>query len=219
MARGPSEGGNHGAQGTRRRRLPAVERRALILDAAVKTFAARGYSEASMEDIAGAAGVSKAVVYDHVASKHELYTALLESVRKSIESAVEEALADAGAGEEERIRSGVAAFFRYVEQHPEECRLLFLELQGAQVSKIGRELEQRISGSLAAMLGTDPRVFDGHPDRERQLKILGELLKSSLQGLASWWHWNPEFPCEDLVERSVAVIIPAIERARGRAYA
>jgi AcrR family transcriptional regulator len=186
----------------------------VILAAALRTFASNGYDGAAMDEIAAAAGISKAVVYDHVPSKRELYLQLLESIRQDLERTVEAALAPADAGGEPRVRAGAAAFFRYVEEHPEGCRLLLLELQGANVSSIGRELEERATSGLAQTLGSDPRLFDGHPERRRQLVILAELLKSALLGLASWWYRHPDAPCDDLVERTVAVVWPAIERAR-----
>lgn len=194
--------------------MPASERRVLILEAALRTFASHGYDGAAMDEIAAAAGVSKAVVYDHVSSKRELYTQLLDAIRDDLERAVEQALEPAGAQGELRVRVGVTAFFRYVEEHPEGCRLLLMELQGANVSLVGRQLEERITEGLAETLGGDPGLFDGHPERERQLRILAELLKSAVHGLASWWYRHPEMPREDLIARTVAVIWPAIERAR-----
>lgn len=197
-----------------RRRLSAPERRALILDAALRMFAANGYDGAAMDEIAAAAGISKAVVYDHVSSKRELYTLLLESIRFDLETAVERALESSGIDGERRVRVAMTAFFRYVEEHPEACRLLLLELQGANVSSIGRQLEGRVVAGVAATLGADPAVFEGHPERERHLRILAELLKSAVHGLASWWYRHPEVPRRELVDRTVAVIWPAIVRAR-----
>jgi AcrR family transcriptional regulator len=167
-----------------RRRLPASERRVLILDAALRAFAANGYDGAAMDEIAEAAGISKAVVYDHVASKRELYTQLLHAIRSELESLVEDAL-----------------------------RLLVLELQGANVSAVGRELEEKLSDALARTLGGETPAFGGRPDRDLQLKILAELLKSVVLGGAGWWYRHPEVAREDLVERSVGVVWPAIERA------
>jgi len=198
----------------RGRRLPASERRLVILDAALRTFAVRGYDRTSMEEIAAAAGVSKAVVYDHVRSKRELYTALLETICGELVEVVEGALEPGGEAGEHRVRVAIDAFFAYVEQHPQACRLLFLELQGAIVSRIGRELEDRVATTLAATLGGDARMFDGYPQRARQMRLLAELLKSAVLGLSSWWLWNDAVPRADLVERSVDVLWPAIERAR-----
>ncbi|NBT20981.1 MAG: TetR/AcrR family transcriptional regulator, partial [Actinobacteria bacterium] len=61
-------------------RLPAAQRRTQILDVALRTFAARGFHDASMNDIALAAGVTKPVLYQHFASKRELYLSLIDEV-------------------------------------------------------------------------------------------------------------------------------------------
>lgn len=198
-----------------RRRLPAAQRRALILDAALRTFAAHGYEGAAMEEIAAGAGISKAVVYDHVASKRDLYTQLLHAIRDELENAVEAALREPGEGGEQRVRAAVNAIYRYVEEHQEASRLLVLELQGANVSEVGRELEKRISRHLAQTLGHEPGLFGGADDRAQQLTILAELLKSAVLGLTGWWHRHPDAPREDLVDRTVDVVWPALERALG----
>lgn len=182
------------------------------------TFASCGYDGASMDEIAAAAGISKAVVYDHVSSKRELYTHLLEEIRSDLEQTIEAALAPPGVHGEARVRAGIDAFFRYVEEHPEACRLLLLELRGANVSPVGRQLEERVTAGLAQTLGNDAGLFDGHRERERQVRILAELLRSAVHGLANWWYRHPEVPRVDLVERTVALFWPAVERARaGRA--
>lgn len=199
-----------------RRRLPASERRALILDSALRAFAANGYDGAAMDEIAEAAGISKAVVYDHVASKRELYTQLLHAIRGELESLVEEALRAPGApGEagEDRVRAAVDAIYRYVEEHPEASRLLVLELQGANVSAVGRELEEKLSHAVASTLGRETQAFGDEPDRDLQLVLLAELLKSVVLGGAGWWYRHPEVTHEDLVERTVDVLWPAIQRA------
>jgi AcrR family transcriptional regulator len=196
-----------------RRRLPGPERRALILRAALRTFAANGYDGAAMDEIAAGAGISKAVVYDHVASKRDLYTQLLHAIRTEIEGVVEEALRVPGRDGEERVRAAVDAIYRYVQEHGEAARLLVLELQGANVSAIGLELEETLSSGLAHTLGSETSAFGGRPDRELQLKLLAELLKSAVLGGASWWYRHPEVAREDLSERTVDVLWPAIERA------
>src|ERR1044072_6331314 len=171
-----------GERGIARRRLPASQRRAVILDAALRTFAANGYDGAAMDEIAAAAGISKAVVYDHVSSKRELYTHLLDAIRDDLERTVEQALEPVAVGGESRVRAGVTAFFRYVEGHPEACRLLLLELQSANVSSVGRQLEERATEELARTIGGDPGLFDALPERVRQLRVLAELLKSAVLG-------------------------------------
>ena len=50
-------------------RLPAARRRRQLLEVALKVFAEQGYHDASMNDIAIAAGVTKPVLYQHFTSK------------------------------------------------------------------------------------------------------------------------------------------------------
>ena len=47
---------------TPKRRLTAEERRTGILDAALAVFSERGYHDSSIDEIAGEAGVSKALI-------------------------------------------------------------------------------------------------------------------------------------------------------------
>lgn len=49
-----------------------------ILDAATRVFLRRGYANASMDAIAGEAGVSKTTVYSHFGSKEALFGAIIE---------------------------------------------------------------------------------------------------------------------------------------------
>jgi len=185
----------------------------LILDAALRTFAANGYDGAAMDEIAAGAGISKAVVYDHVSSKQELYMQLLDAIRREIEHTVEDALRAPGDDGAERVRTAAEAVYRYVEEHPEASRLLLHELQGANVSSIGRGLEERLNAGIARTLEAEMGLFAGRPDGARQLEILAELLKSAVIGLAGWWYRHPDVPRAELVERTVGLAWPALERA------
>src|SRR5918992_327049 len=72
-----------------RRRIPAAERRALILREAGRLFAQHGYAGTRLEDIATAAQVTKPIVYRHFESKKALYVALLVKHRDDLPTFVE----------------------------------------------------------------------------------------------------------------------------------
>jgi AcrR family transcriptional regulator len=55
-----------------RKRMPAAERREVIVSTATEVFSERGYDGASIDEIARRSGVSAPVVYDHFASKQDL---------------------------------------------------------------------------------------------------------------------------------------------------
>src|SRR3954466_11583336 len=96
-----------------RRRLSAAERREQILGAAMEVFAERGYQEASMVEIARAAGITPAVIYDHFASKAELQITLLEGQTEELLTFVGTAVAGDFEDTGEQIRVGVDAFFTF----------------------------------------------------------------------------------------------------------
>ncbi len=60
-------------------RLSAEERRAAILEAAVRLFAERGYRGTTTRALAEAVGVTEPVLYEHFRSKRELYAAIVQA--------------------------------------------------------------------------------------------------------------------------------------------
>src|ERR671917_607378 len=105
-------------------RMKREQRRALIEEAASRLIAERGYDAASLEDIAAAAGVSKAVLYDHFASKAELQISLLAESGEALMQFVGERLI-AAEGPAERYRAAIEAFFEFVETHEFAWRMVF----------------------------------------------------------------------------------------------
>lgn len=62
----------------RRNRLPAPERRALILVAATEVFSEVGYQRGTMAEVARRVGVTEPVIFQHFGSKAALFSAVLE---------------------------------------------------------------------------------------------------------------------------------------------
>ena len=67
-------------------RLGAAERRAQLLETARSVFGENGFSATSMNDIAKEAGVTKPVLYQHFASKHDLFNELLAETAEQLET-------------------------------------------------------------------------------------------------------------------------------------
>ncbi len=71
-------------------------RRESVLDAALDTFARYGYRKTSMEDVAGAAAISRPGLYLLFGSKQELFTAAVTQALDRSLAAASEVLADPG---------------------------------------------------------------------------------------------------------------------------
>src|ERR1700749_454209 len=105
-------------------RLPGPERRRQLIDTAVEVFARNGFHATSMNDIAEAAGVTKPVLYQHFASKRDLYLQLLAEVGTELRETIAKAAVDAP-GPRQQIEAGLGAYFAFVEQRGDAYRVLF----------------------------------------------------------------------------------------------
>lgn len=105
-------------------RLPAGERREQIIDVAIPVFARRGFHGASMNDVAEAAGVTKPVLYQHFASKQDLYLALIDDVGQRMIAAISKGTAGATDGKSQ-TELGFQSYFRWVADDRDAFLLLF----------------------------------------------------------------------------------------------
>ena len=87
-------------------------------------FVDRGYHAAGMDEIAEQAGVSKPVLYQHFASKLELYLAVLAQHTEILVSGVRQALRTT-TDNRQRLRAAVQAFFDFIEDDAQGYRLIF----------------------------------------------------------------------------------------------
>jgi AcrR family transcriptional regulator len=199
-----------------RKRLSAEDRRTAILDSALEVFSRRGYNGASIDEIAQAAGISKALIYEHFPSKKDLHVSLLERHTQEIFIALART-ADTDDPGEVRLRNGVDAFLRWVETHPEAFRLLFRDTFEAEVAEVLMRLQNQATGAIAALLAAEPATV---PRRERPadfalgLEAMAQQLSGGAQSLAIWWQLHPEVERDWLVDRVMEYAWIGLERVR-----
>lgn len=158
-------------------RMPREQRRAQLLELATELFIERGFQGTSMDDIAGAAGVTKPVVYQHFSSKEELYGVVIEITGKRLLNSVV-ALGTIPGSTEERVRHGIAKFYDVVRL--DNTLRLFTGHE-----TISPEVQQRVSeildqGSVAlAKVLTDSRQID-----DEQARVLGRAILGLTQATA-----------------------------------
>src|SRR3954453_8682058 len=140
----------------RRRRLKPEARRALIVEAAREEFGRRGHRDARLEDIARRAGTTKAVIYDHFASKGALHAEVLRRANEDLVAATVAAAERAGEPEE-RFRAGLLAGFRVIAQRP-DVRTLLLGEPGAdaKLARTSVRAQRTARRAVAALYLADP---------------------------------------------------------------
>jgi AcrR family transcriptional regulator len=120
-------------------RLTGQERRAAIIDAAINSFAQKGFRGVTTRELAQAAGVSEPVLYDHFPSKRDLYNAIIEKIAADSEGSFSDWPGDlpAGADDREFFTALASAIIDWHERNPAYVRLLmFSALEGHEFGEI-----------------------------------------------------------------------------------
>jgi AcrR family transcriptional regulator len=141
--------GDREANGTQerrgRRRLSVDERRDELIEAALELFSRRPPEEISIDDVAAAAGASRALVYHYFGGKQELYVAALRSAA----SQLGELLKPPTEGTPlERLALSLKRYFDFVEDHAPGYLAM---LRGGPASRSG-ELGEIVESVRAILL-------------------------------------------------------------------
>ncbi len=204
-----------------KRRLTAEERRTGILDAALAVFSQRGYYAASIDDIASEAGVSKALIYEHFASKKELYADLIARNARELNQRVAGALVgvevESGVA---RLATGLEAFFAFVEERRDAWRMLFRETSDPDTAAVVDRMIEQVTVEVTGLIALDPgaRALD-EGGAEPALRLLAEMLVGGVQSMANWWADHPEVSRTQIVEIAMDFAWLGLERlSRGERW-
>ena len=137
-------------------RLPAARRRRQLLDVAVEVFAADGYHQTTMNQVAEAAGVTKPVLYQHFASKQELFVEVLRDLGARLEESIGKATSTA-TSPRNQVRAGFVAYFRFVAEERAAGQLLFGAdtRQEPEFDEIARRTRASIADATAALIDVE----------------------------------------------------------------
>ncbi len=150
-------------------RLPAAERREQLLQVALETFAAKGFHETSMNEVAEAAGVTKPVLYQHFASKKALYNELVDDVGARLENIIFEAAAAAD-GPRQQVEAGFRAYFGWAVAQGSAFRVLFSDRNRAdtELAQAVARVESAVADRVASLI-----EIPGLSDDERHVLAFG----------------------------------------------
>ena len=189
----------------KRTRLTGAARRELIVSAAAELFATKGFHETSVGEIAAASGISKIVLYDHFASKEELFLELTRIARDGLIGRGR-AQMRAGGTLEERMHAAFEAFFGYVEEQPALARLLLLLPKGEpELRDMVAAIQEEGTRGLTSILAAEEGLLRGEPDRDARLVLIMEVIKIGLRGLVEWWDRHPDIQRAQLVAAAMDV--------------
>ena len=172
----------------RRKRLPAAERRESIVELARHAFAARGYDGVRTQDLASAAGVSEALIYQHFSSKRDLYREVVNRSCEALHEQLDDAIADVEPSE--RLERGLTAFVAFVADRSSGWSLLVSRLSDEEILPYQRKAHQECIGELTELFLEQAGTRSAKA--RRQLEQLAEAIGGGAEALANWWSDHPK---------------------------
>ena len=198
---------------TPRRRLTAEERRGEILEAALAVFSRRGYHPSSIDEIAQAAGISKALIYEHFASKEQLHVSLIEMYASELFRRVAAAGAP-GPDASKRLEAGLDAVFGFVEERRGAWQMLFRETVDPEAVAALDSVGVGVMALVAELIAQDPGAAPGDKRSDQAIEMIAQMIVGSTQALANWWNDHQDVPRERLVAMAMELLWPGLERLR-----
>jgi AcrR family transcriptional regulator len=181
-----------------RRRLSAEERRSSILAAASQVFGDRGYEHVRIDDVAAAAGISKALIYEHFASKQELYIELMNGAAQDMLGRLVAAASAPGMEGPLRMENAAAAGFVYVQEHPHAFHMFVRDVTDPEISGRQEALRSYAVTAMADVMEMEPPETRAGMSR-RQTEQIAEMVVGGWYALAEWWLRHPDVPREELM--------------------
>ena len=192
-----------------------------MLEVAGRVFAARGFHDASMDEIAHGAGISKPMIYSYFGSKEGLYFAYIELAGQRLLTRMAEAAArvdDSGAIDAEKTLLATSlAFFAHVDENREEWSVLFGELaaRGAPSSQEVAAVRRTITNRTAKLFDIVLSRAGTAPDKVGGTQALAYAFVGAGESLANWRLEHPEEPKEAMANRLIDVAWGGLKRLLG----
>ncbi len=133
----------------------AVSTAERIVDAALASFAARGYEATSLDALAAGLGLTKQAILYHFASKELLLEAVIDRSATALRDTLEDALQGARHDGWSRIESIVRSVFRLAARQPQLLGLL------REVTRLGPPAATRLMDALDPLIARATEFLDG----------------------------------------------------------
>ena len=158
-------------------------RRAEILEQAEKIFAAKGFHNTAVAEIAGASGFAVGTLYQFFPSKEQLYISMLTEKLNMMYSGVQESVAKE-TDIVKKIEMLVASQFHFVENNKEFCSI-FIRGDHLSLSEESVELRKRLMTDYAVQVSFTEEVMREGIRAGLLKKMDPRMMAAALTGIAN----------------------------------
>jgi AcrR family transcriptional regulator len=166
------------------RSTASEEKRRLLLDAAVRAFARRGYHACRVGDIAEEAGVAHGLIYHYFSSKEEVLDTIVRETWRDLVAAIA-AVEESGAPAREQLRQVAAIMLRSWRRQPDLVRVLVRDV--GRSPEIGRHGDELASGFAAIERIVARGQAEGELRADLDPRVASWIVYGALEEILTGW--------------------------------
>ncbi len=196
-------------------KLTALERRAAIVESALKVFSEKGFRGTTTRELAAAAGVSEPVLYQHFATKSELYAAIIDRKSNGVGKVLAQVESFLETGDDYGFFTHLASLIlRFHEEDPAYLRLLlFSSLERHELSDLFHE--RQACGFEQAVVRYIERRIEQHAFRSMNPAFIANSFMGMVAhyGMGRMLHpcHEPSLDRNAVVEGMVSIFLRGIQ--------
>jgi TetR/AcrR family transcriptional regulator, fatty acid metabolism regulator protein len=189
-----------------------------IIEAALKVFGEKGYYNATISEIARAAGVSEATIYEYFGSKEDLLFAIPDEITRDAVEMLDQ-MSSYIKGAENKLRAIAHGYFNLYKDNPDYSSLVLLDLKHNR-KFMDADGYKTVRQAAAFILET---IKEGMESGEFKADIDPYLVRSMILGTIEhvFFSWHLKGRKEELANFSdpmLDVIFDGIKRQGPKAY-
>lgn len=162
--------------------MTGIQRRTQLIGVGRRLFAAKGL-EATIDEIAAAAGVSKPVIYEHFGSKEGLYTQVVDTEFRILLDAINASLAEE-AKPRVLVERAALALLGYIEDREDGFRILMRDAPPSQPEGAFSTLLAHVAERVEAILSDE---FSRRGFSTADGAMYAQMLVGMVAMTGQWW--------------------------------
>jgi TetR/AcrR family fatty acid metabolism transcriptional regulator len=183
------------------------DKRRLILDAAVRVFARKGYHASRVGDIAEQAGVAHGLLYHYFRSKEELLETIFRETWRDVLDAVR-SVEETDESARDRLAGIAKILLRAWRRDPDLVRVLVREVTRSS------HLQQRIHEIDAAFAGLERIIARGQEDGEfrsdMDARMVSYVFYGALEAILTGWVLGQLEDGDDAIARAEDAVVDIV---------
>ena len=179
----------------------------MLLDAAVRVFARKGYHAARVGDIAEEAGVAYGLLYHYFSSKEEVLRDVFRETWRALIATIEN-VERAGDSPREQLRKVAEILLRSWRREPDLVRVLVLEVTRSQL--LAGEMDEIVASFSAIQSIVERGQADGSIRSDLDARLASYVFYGAIDELLTGWVLGRLPDSEEDVARAERTVVEIV---------